>query len=588
MILSSLEIIFFTLLFYFIFYFIGLGLSRLLFESETKIQIYSPWMGIVQTGLLSIFLGYLNVRSSVSFIISILLATIFFIYTRYKKNSIVILPSFKLFPITCLLVLILTSPIILNSKKLTSFSIGNNDLFDYCVTSEYLKKTGLRNYLQDFGNPPSEKNTTIEERVVSWQIPAPRWLSYYPLSGISSLLKKDTADLFMLYTIFLFALSFPVLYNFAETSLQLEGQFRILAVAFSFFNLHLITILYHGFLPQVMGTALFLCFFSLFPDFFNEEKLKWKKGITLSLFAAGVLASYLEIFSFLIFIVFLYSIWKLFKKETAWNLCVKKLGLLAGLILILCPYQTIRFLSIIAFHAAEIGGGWRVTKHYYLFPFQTGFFLSKHPEPSLMIEWLLNPILLLFIYFGIKSVRDKKILISLSLPFILAGAIAYSKDWNYRYFKNFTYLYYWAPLLIIKGGTYLCNKNPLHKTFNGSVKTFLFFLILIGFIRSSMEIYSATKHAQFIPEDLKTLSQFKTTPSGSPLLLHGLDFWETLWAGYYLRNNSLLANSVHPYLRNDLLLDKDPKSLWQLTKTITYPQSIIYKNGPYYLIKNEK
>ncbi len=555
-----LEILTSTLFLYFSTFLIGLGLSQFLFQDKEDIKIYSPWIGIIQIGLISILFGFFDIGSVFSFWISALVGVLLYlIQYLFFRNRTPISHHFSLYTFSTVLLVVLffMTPVLVKSKKMTSFTIGNNDLFDYCVTANFLQRKGLKNYLNSFGDSPASRNASIEERVISWQIPAPRWLAYYPLSSLSAILKTDVADLFSLYIIFLYALSLPILWKFSKSIAQLEGKFLFLGVVFAYFNPHIITILYHGFLPQVMGTALFLSFFSLFPAYINKEELGYSKGVALSLFAAGVLASYLEIFSFLIFIVVFYSFWIIGIKKYTWSLTIKKLALLFGVTLLLCPYQTKHFISIILFHAAEIGGGWRVTHGYYLLPFQLGFVFSNPAEPSQLLEWILNPILFILLYLGIKDLKEKEILLCMLIPFLISGAIAFNNDWNYRYFKNFTYLYYWAPLLITKGTDFYLSGKFFQRKLHRIISIFLFLIIFISILRTSLVLYSSIKSGQFIPEKQKLLSKLNKDPKVNSIFITGLNFWETMWAGYYLKDKNVLAPTTHPYLRNDIGPSKD-------------------------------
>ncbi|MBI1979893.1 MAG: hypothetical protein HYS58_03945 [Elusimicrobia bacterium] len=590
--IASLQVLFLTLFFYFLLYGLGWGLSCFLFEEKEKVRLYSPWIGIALSGIVSIACGLFGIGSELSFWISAVISAIFCFFGWHQSRKSLRVPSY--FPgwlipaFTLSLTVLLMSPVILNRDKITSFTLGNNDLFDYCVTAQYLKKGGLRPYLKPFGQNPEWENATLSERVVSWQIPAPRWLSYYPLSFLSTLSGKEVPEIFSLYTLLLYALFLPILWLLAKEVLNLQGGFLWLGFLWTLVNPHILTIAYHGFLPQLAATGFFLCFFSLFPSFMKAETINWRKGIALSLFAGGVLASYLEIYSFLIFTVGLYSFWKLCRKEISWAAGIKKLGFVFALQGLLCPYPMMRFISILLFHSAQPGGGWRVTQHYYLIPFQLGLYFSRPPEPSFWLEWILNPILLFLTYLGIKRSKEPALAVTLIVPFLVAGAISFFEDWNYRYFKNFTYLYYWVPLLIVKGAdTLISSESSLQK----KIGKILIVWIMAGILLSASGTWSLIRNsvspAQIVPEEMKVLNSIQSRKEINPIYFHDLNFWETLWASYFLREKNVLLSQVNPYLRNDTLPMDDPRIRFILTKKESIPkgfEKIISESGVYVLL----
>ena len=237
-------------------------------------------------------------------------------------------------------------------------------------------------------------------------------------------------------------------------------------------------------------------------------------------------------------------------------------------------------------HAGSQGGGWPMSSHYYLTAHPLGIFSwDVHMmNPVLFMEWLIGPALFYLLYRALKNHSAKSYLILMTAPFIIAGGIAFMKDWNYRFYKNFTYFYFWLPL-----GVGLVASSITSKTLR---KIFTYMLVLTALFaatRLGRGMYIWTLLTQPVPTELRSLEPVTPRITAPAVYAAGLSFWEQLCRNICAAN--LVLAEFNGYLRNDTGSLKDPRFRFLLTKgkfdTISLEgrtvEEQIWQNEPYTL-----
>jgi hypothetical protein len=558
---------------------LGFGLTRLLLPGRRDLWIfYMPWVGIAQTDLLLILFGMLDIGTKQSYWVALGLSAVLLAMSQKRfrsstENSAVKTPPWAVALGVLAITVVLMVPVLSKSAKMTSFTIGNNDLFDYTATAQYLQGTGLKKYLRDFGQQPEWEDATGIDRVVSWQIPAPRWLSYYYLAFLGSLYHKDTADLFSLYLSLLLAAAIPVIWLVGLQTLGLSGKWLWLGFGLALVNPHILYVLFHTFLPQICATGFFICFLSLFPDYVNEKDSGWGKTALLGLFASATLGSYLELYTFLFFIGTVYPGWLAVVRRISWRQALEKWGGVFGMVILLCPYQSYRMFSIVFWHAGMHGGGWDITNRYYLFLFQLGGFWSHahQMKPSVLMERLLAPLLFFLIARGMLHEKHRHFSWIVLFPFLLSGYISFKHDWNYRYYKGFTYFYFYVPLLVACGAQsmsgWLRERKPFWKPVLAGLSGLL---LLVTGATAAVKTFQSLKLSAdtpfLVPLELKALKTADADPSFKRVYFQNLPSWDAMWAAYYLSQKNPVISYPVIYLRNDLSTLRESKTRHLLTR----------------------
>ncbi len=527
--------------------FMGIGLASLLCPDDREdALIFAPWAGIAMTAFVLIAAGFLGRSVGDAFWLPIVLSTCFLALAiplgRFSPD-IGALKWHAAF--AAVFVFIIVSPVLFFHRGLAGVSIGNLDLYDYVMCADYLNNHTVARFLTPLGQNPSWPDATLQERVVAWQFPSTRWVSYFFLSFLSTVFRRDPAELFTLYIAFLIALFIPVVWKFAKNRLSLEKPLLTSALALIVLNPHVLYIAFHGFLPQICATGFLACAL-YFLDRAAEDRSAGSR-VLLGLFSAGVLGSYPELFTFLVIIAAAYCAGSaLFR-----NLSVRDALLLFSLVLLgpalIYPYQAYRYGPMMIFNTQIIDGGWDVTKRFYLFFFMMGgnFAHPFFPRPVPWLEWITGPILLVLFLYGIWNSKRRVLLLSVLAPFLLAGTLSYFRGWNYRYFKNFTYAYYLVPLILALGLQRLAVTAQAVRVAKFSI---IALMVIAG--AKSLEAIYLSAHCSVVPVHAKPLESFRSDPDVQTVLLGDIGFWDGMWASYYLRNKVFnVSNDKTPYMR---------------------------------------
>ncbi len=558
----------------------GWGVCALLFPDDDPLSFYFAfWIGIVLSSFILIVFGFLGVAADTS-CYAVLAAGLGAAAWAWRRGKP--FPKPKLLLAHGAFVFLLTAmamgPLLVRTKTLTSFSTGNMDIYDYVMTADYLKTRTVKPFLTPLGQNPRWENATLQERVAAWQVPSTRWVSYYFLTLVSVLLQRDPADLFSLYVVLLLALFIPLTYRLAQDVFSLNKFYSVCAFLLIALNPHILYIVYHGFLPQIMGTGFLICFISALARIPRDGSLK--SFMPIAIFSAAVMGSYPEMFTFLLIMTAAYCVWRAAFEGVS---IARNAALFAAVFaspIFLFPYQYYRFWPMMVFNT-QIGGGWDVTPGYYFFSFALGgFFSHPHfPRAEPVLEWIANPVLILVLAAGLPASPRRGLILSVFSPFLLAGAMSYLRDWNYRYFKNFTYCYFWIALALshsvqtllgrARGGSHWGNVIYFSAR---AAKVALIALIVAGAAKS-FEAAGLAYKSEVIPYRLKALEPWNADPGISVVLMEGLDRWQGMWAAYYLRNKILALTEPNSYMRSEYRSEAEnyPYVLTSSVRAAEYP-----------------
>ncbi len=535
---------------------VGYGATRILLPDDPDLEtVLRPWIGFVLSGIFLTFFGFAGVGARVSgwFALAISAALIFWTLRTYDRETR--LPIKRTWTHAAAVVIattILMLPIVLRSRTMTSLTIGNLDIVDYVMTASWLTDHGLKPFLNPFGRLPEWEDATTIERVVSTQIPSPRWLSYYFISLFSSLTGVDPARLFTLHAAFLTGLFLPAIWILARRIAGLSGMFLTLGFSLAAANPHFLYILYNAFLPQVAATGLFACVLAVIAGMTREPGLQPRKIALAGILLAGVLACYPELFSFAALSISLIFAWFAWTDRPRWKTHLGKLFMTLGLAAALCPYQAFRFFPIMLMNTGGFGG-WNVTSGYYSFFFQLGGFFSHPflPKPVQILEWTISPALLIMAASGIWKSRDRTFWILVLLPFAISGTVSYLSGWNYRYFKNATYFYFLVPMLAARGLQEMEKARFPWKAFRQAGIGMLILMTELSVLKSAEAVWVARKYYQ-IPMEFAELRAVNRDPQVKRIFFEGMAEWEDSWIGYFLKDKILVLPEPRVYLRNEM------------------------------------
>ncbi len=566
--------------------FLGWGLTKLLLPDSKHGIGYAPWVGIAQTGLILVLLAWTGLKVQQIFYIPLIfsaalalrsaLLAIGKMKTRFSSRSTVLIS------VTLLAGFILALPSVDKNKYITSFTLGNNDILDYTLTAEYLKDHNFKPFVKPFGESPDHSDASVGERIASWQIPSTRWLGIFFLSFLSSLYRVDSSVLFSPFLCLLVALIIPLLSILASDTLKLSG-IGLLGLLLAVINPHIPFIAYHAFLPQILSTGFLIGYLTLLGPFARNPARSIKETLFISIWTAALVTAYLELFTFVIILTTLYFIALAVIRQITVAQALAQFGRWLLLSAFLAPYQAFMFFPIIIFHSGWSGGGWDISEKYYLFMTQLGVY-KFDPQwiiPFPFLEWIGNIVILALILVGIRFSSEPWLMLAMVAPFILSGFTSYSGNWNYRYFKNLTYVYFWPSLVI---GSALMRIKGM-KIWNYCAVLFLAGLISMAGMNAVKRLRITMAGALRIPQELTALRRLNNDRELKTIFAPGLDFQESLWVGYFLMDKNLILDFNNPYLRNDV---QKPGEIWRGSVLSKIPMhrsprdAMPLQTGPYY------
>ncbi len=546
--ITLLQIILITVFTYIITTFIGLGLISFIFKQDVIEEklLFAPWFGFLWIGLISAWFNLFRLGTQISYPF-VLLGGLSFWFASKQKIEWTKICFIGLLAVIASLILSL--PILIHSEGLTTISTGNHDAYFYALASEELRAHGnLLSTIKTYQSQPPIPIDYTKEVLSQMLVQVgfnPRWMPIFNLSFFSALFHSDSANLFSILNNITLILSWPLLYFFITRTLQLSGWVSKLALLFCLINPHILYILYHDFFPQIMGMGFAILYISLLPLILENKNIHWfRSSIILGLPLTGVLMSYLDLIPALILLTFLTLAYQYIQEKFSIQKVIKMALGCALLILFLAPYQTYQFFYYL--WEAQLSGaakyGWDVTKRYYLFLLPLGsYFTHPSPQPNIFLEWLLAPLLCYLAFLGIRNNARGGYFFILIIPFVLSGFLSYLRDYNYAYFKNFTYVYFWLPIAVVQGTGIVIERmkqnNGIKKLIAIFTVSILFLIMIQASIKAGERISYASRKSKLITKNLKSLQSIGNSPDVDHIFVdETLSFWETLWSLYYLRD----------------------------------------------------
>ena len=550
--------------FFFLSYFLGIGLTRLLLSEESREveHFLAPWVGLIFTGVILAYTALLGWGIRSVFWIPLLLAALLLglAMRRYPASSIWIFRGRKaLIPAWFLAFVVLfgAPPAISSAVKGGIFiSIGNNDPFSYVMATQRFLVGKVPYYIKTFDpassvayyntpwmrakrrpppprelRPPTSTNNSITQIADN-----PRWLPLEILGFLSRVLNQEPEEIFALLNLWLLALFFPTIFLLSRKALKMEISSAWPGLLLCALSPHILFITLHGFLPQVMGTGFYIAFLSQLPDAFEENAAGgWRKMMILYLMGIGVLSSYFEILPYLVFSLGFYGFLSLITKRISPSRFVVAMLFFILTSIVLCPYQISR-LQFLTAHLNGVRTGWQVSTRLYFLALPLGIFkfYAHMLQPIPVLEWVFSPFLLILGILGFSRLRTKTFFVSIFTPFVLAAAVTFLQDYNYAYFKNLSYNYFILPLIV---GAGISSLRPRLYKFG----LILFLLVpLIGSVRNDAELMKkATRYSYCLLQELSELKKVNADPRIDNIYMESLGISDLLWSAYYLKDKKL-------------------------------------------------
>ncbi|OGG26693.1 hypothetical protein A2960_00780 [Candidatus Gottesmanbacteria bacterium RIFCSPLOWO2_01_FULL_39_12b] len=589
------SILFYSFATIFILFYSGYGLGYLLTPRALKKHRLwlTPWYAIVILIFILVIFGRMgfSISKIIAPLFVLLSFTNFYVFIKNKTIfKINLKEDFIIGAIIIISILSNLSPLFRYYRYPTSLSLGNNDIIDYAVNSDYLIKHPITDSVK--GNIPTEVGDLLVERN--------RWGPPIVISFFQMIFNLKAYQYISIFHAVIYSLMLPLGYILAKIIFRPSLISLVLILTVTAFNSNLLYILYHNFSGQILywGLELFILIFLIAYIFGAKTKTKLINlyDITLGISISVLFFSYHEGAIFVLFPLLLFYVIQLLLKNgksgNFWSLI--KVMLITGL----TSFSTI-IKSIIVNYYQSIGAnpnqpiGWTLFRNSipYANPFEMIGLYSIHSfEPlPIFIAILLSLGTIVIIFYGLFKSKNRLFLfcyIAFYSFILFLYSFIYPNFWAYNRSLTFN-----LPLILVLfsiGITQIVKNRILLKRY-----------ILAGII--ILELFSAIKlNKRFRSEHLvvdKSLISLQELPSSNsfsePIFMEGLiddniPLWKRIWTSYFLYNGKplpSLTSIVTPFENripdNSLILLSKPTPWFKPPQILL--KSTVWENAYYKL-----
>jgi len=598
-----------------IFIFSGIGLTILVTPRNFgKYSLYfSPFVGLSYLSYCSWFLVKYSSWGTNDYAMFLLIPPLFFLISAYyfKKSQVreILWPFKKVnlpILIICLIIFMgISSPYIEKNISLNNvMTLGNNDIAEYATISKYLLNpvnfSSSDLVFQHFNNMITN---TYFGAFISTAIPC-SMLNIEPYK-----LQNPVGYLFYIFCI-------PIIYLISRKIFQYNKYIALIVTSISGISFHLLYILYHGFLGQVIGMGFFLSlffiiFYLIHKNTNRNELLSYLPLITVLFY--GLTSTYITLFPLffgsLIFYLILCILF--FKPRRHYLNCTVFLGVSIFLTFIISPFQFVNRMNVLT-KFTTISAGWNlptITPDWlfgvFLYPsISDRLFFGVNGTPFIERMIISIPIILLVLSSIVYLYKNDKKLFLLVLSYFVFIFSFYcyfefkelsSPMFTGEGYKAYKLITYFIPIIILSGLCYFrnfkigsINEISRSKFFGGAILLILLCanIFSAGLIIEANYRLSSTINDNII--DLQNNSEFENVTSVNVL---EPPWWNQMWIYYFLFDKHIV------YLKYSAYFPASPQ-VGQWTLKSTTNQDIlsvsnlsdssvkIIINSDYYLEKN--
>jgi hypothetical protein len=609
-----LEFVLYTILIAFLYIFSGIGLCFLLGPKILeKYSLYlSPFVGLAYLSYFSWFFFEYSPWGTNDYAGLLLIPPLFFLILAViiKKDRIVsIFFPFKKENLSLIFLCIMifsaiSYPYYTKVEGISNtITLGNGDIGDYAATSKYIM---LSSNLQSSIPYVSEASLRFSDMLQTY------YFSAFLSSAIpSSVLNLQSFQIQNLIIFLFFVFSLPIIYLIGIEFFDYTKKIALTIILLIGINVHLLFIMYDGFLAQIIGLGFFLGL--ILTTFYPILKFnKFSETSTFLpiniLFCFGLLMSYnallpLFLIPTILFIgtYFIHSRSKPFLVQS-----ISYLLLTFFITFLISPLSfRNRVISLITLNNSAVGWNLPILTPDWIFGLiVNNFFSLQQQEPTILRILLSLPIVLLILFSFYHLFKIERKLFYLFGSFFSFVTIFYfyliikeylSPDYTGEGYKAYKLITYFVPIIILTGLFYFKDFHieSFSKNFRKEIPVLIFLLLLIIWNIGVAFVFISQSPNRFelIPEstiDLQNISRFENVTSINILEPPS---WNQMWIYYFLFDKKLV------YLKYSFYYPASPQiGDWTLinTKNLSMnsilnssdSSSIVKLNSDYTLKKN--
>ncbi len=575
--------IIYPVILFFVFYFLGYGISRLLLPK--KLQPYSlpisPWVTVIAVIFSMVILGSLGLSTKLIVIILTTTMILSSIYVIVKFGLPKVDLSTKIiFALALVLVLLNLLPMLLQQRFLTTLSLGGNDAKAFAAVPDYLLTHSVR---QAF-----EEQTNFEVHTLfsfGWRVgPSVLMAFFQQLLGLAGY------QLLTIIQTVLFAAAMPLIYILFNLLNREKNNFVAIVTAILVgTNVNIIYYLYHNFIGQIIFLGLSLLVTILLISY--EKILKKQEKVSLifnrhdfliSVVLSVIFFSYHEAAVFILIPIGIIALFHIFSKQKSlvWTVAYSKSLFLTFLLAWPAIIHSIRFAIFYRTGDFNAEVGWQAFRQSgssFISPFEMTGLYSIHSLPSLpiIISIILSLGVIGMILYGAKKSNNNILMSSFVATygfFILLLSLVRPNFWFYDRAVS-----YGAPILIT---LLMIGLVSLLQSKKHLIPYILVVIVWISFINNGLLMKRYWRENLAVDRWMTILSDMPKLTEDSIIYSEqifnpDLPIWKELWAEYFLGDKVNFITSLEYAQSNNKIKDDD---LVLISKVVKYiiPSNLLF------------
>lgn len=609
------QYILFSIILVLLYIYFGLGITLLVFPKQIeKYSLYlSPFVGlsyIIYFSWIFIDSFHWGVNEFSKYLL--IPPLIFLILAYYFKKSQLrnfLWPFKKVnLPILviCLIIFMgISSPYLAKNIMLDNvMTLGNNDIVEYATVSQYLM------------TPVNFSSSDVVFQHFNYLIERNNFGAFISTAIPSSILNIDPYKLQNLVGYLFYIFWIPIFYLVSTEIFQYNKYVALVVTSIAGVSFHLLYILYHGFLGQIIGMGFFLSLFLaiLYLMQKNTDKNELLSFLPLTIFLFfGLINTYVTLFLLFIGPLILYLILciSFFRSRMHYLNCALFLGVSIFLSFIISPLQFVNRMSILTkFSTSAVGWDFPIITPDWLFgiflypSIVNGLHFWANGTPFIARVIISIPIIILIISSLVYLYKNDKKIFVLSLSFLVFGFSFYcylvlkelsSPTFTGEGYKAYKLITYFIPIILLSGFCYFRNFKigSIKEMFSSKFFAGALLLALLcanifsaGLIIDANYRLSTTINENII--DLQNISKFENITSVNVI---EPPYWNQMWIYYFIFDKKIA------HLKYSSYFPKSPQvGQWTLkglnnpdilsVSNLTYSSVKIIINSEYYLEKN--
>lgn len=599
MIITTLNIVFYSFLTILILFVLGTGLTLFLIPSKLKphalwlIPWYAIFFLIFFLVIFSLF-GFSVEQTSPFLIFFLLLLDVYMVFKKKlefkipSKNNIIILVFIFIS------IIFNSGTLIRRVKTLTTVSLGNNDVVVYAALTDNLINHSI---VESF----STKNDPLKPTqygIVGMLTDNFRWGSPIIGSFFMNVLQLEGYQYIYLFEAILFSLAIPLLYLLFKIIYK-DSIYGLTLCLFLFtFNANLLYILYHNFLGQIFfwGIEIFLLIHLLsylFSAEVNDSTLG-KSDYIIGLTMSVLFISYHEVAILVILPLFIFLFINLLRKNN-FLIYLKALIRIFFITGITSCLSILRAMKIDFLQAGGLDApiGWQLfrSKIPYANPFEALGLYSIHsfePLPTILAI-LLSLFVIVIIIFGIT--KSNKRIITVSFLIVYMFFYYWTGIAHQNFFAYNRALTYTLPLIIVLFSVGIIAFYEKNKKIGICIIIFLICIVSYsGYMlnRRFMGGYFAVDKSLISLKELNSNNDINEPIFTEQTITGPTNLWRQFWTDYFLYPNKLIytpfniSKSKEQIVDDSLILISKPSFLSGNNSKIIFSK-IVWENEYYML-----